>query len=274
MMLLDNNKLPELLSHARTISIQAGHAIMRVYNSDDFDVTKKDDKSPLTAADLAAHHLIIESLAQLPFDFPILSEESDSIPFSVRETWETYWLIDPLDGTREFIKRNGEFTVNIALIHQHKPVLGVVHAPVINETFCAAEGLGAHFTGPDGETKNIQCKALNNRKPVVVGSRSHANEELTQFLENIGNHTLISMGSSLKICLIADGRADLYPRIGLTSEWDTAAAQCVVEQAGGQLTKTDLTPLEYNTKESLLNPYFFVFGKNSKDWSEFYSGNH
>ncbi len=200
-------------------------------------------------------------------EIPVLSEESAKLPFAERQQWHTYWLVDPLDGTREFIKRNGEFTVNIALIQNHKSVIGVIHVPVLNVDYYAWAGGGSYKVEQGGPAVAIKVKKLDGGKLTVAGSRSHGSEEMQRYMEKLGDVDAISMGSSLKFCLVAEGRADLYPRLGLTSEWDTAAAQCIVEQAGGFVTKTDMSPLEYNTKDSLLNPFFFVFGDDSTDWS-------
>ncbi|AOV18121.1 3'(2'),5'-bisphosphate nucleotidase [Acidihalobacter aeolianus] len=261
----DITRLAPLLESVRAIARDAGEAIMAIYESRDFDIERKDDQTPVTAADYAAHHLIVERLGGLSPEYPILSEESDSIPFAERAGWETYWLIDPLDGTREFIKRNGEFTVNIALIHGHDAILGVVHAPALGVCYYAAEGTGAWRVNRNGSPQAIRVRTTPNC-PVIAGSRSHASTSLQSLLERIGDHELISMGSALKTCLVAEGAADLYPRLGLTSEWDTAAAQCVLEQAGGHLTDTDGLRLRYNTKESLLNPHFLAFGDDSRNW--------
>ena len=247
---------------------EAGGKILEIYATD-FDVEDKADNSPLTAADMAAHRSIVAGLERLSPAVPILSEESRALPFETRRRWREYWLVDPLDGTREFIKRNGEFTVNIALIRDGWPVLGVVHVPVSGETFGALEGQGAWRLGAEGGRESIQCRPLLPGSLTVAGSRSHAGGRLKGYLERLGPHRLVSMGSSLKFCLVAQGQADLYVRLGLTSEWDTAAAQCIVEQAGGGVTDTTMRRLRYNTKDSLLNPDFFVFGDSSLDWSQF-----
>jgi 3'(2'), 5'-bisphosphate nucleotidase len=267
-MLLNKDTLEPLLKACREISIEAGAAILQVYNSD-FAVQHKDDKSPLTEADLAAHKIIDARLKALTPDLPVISEEAATLPFEQRQTWQTYWLIDPLDGTREFVKRNDEFTVNIALIHDHKVVLGVVYVPVIKSIYSAAEGLHAWRSVADGEQEQINCRPLDMQHLKLASSRSHGSEALQNFGKAIGPHESNPMGSSLKFCIVAEGNADLYPRLGLTSEWDTAAAQCVVEQAGGHVTTIDMEPLRYNTKDSLLNPFFFVFGSTWKDWSEY-----
>lgn len=259
--------LPTLVTAVVRIAQDAGDKIMAVYNSPDFAVEHKADDSPLTAADMAAHHHIVDALTALTPQYPVLSEESASLPFSERSQWQTYWLVDPLDGTREFVKRNGEFSTLMALIHNHAPILGVVHAPALNETWFAHQGSGA-FKQMHGETFPISTRATG--KPLkVMGSKSHRDPIMPQFLERIGAHEYAVMGSILKACRVAEGSADIYPRLGLTSEWDTAAAQIIVEEAGGHFTRADMQPLRYNTKDSLLNPHFFVFGKDYHDWSQY-----
>jgi len=256
--------LDDLLQLAR----DAGAAILRIYETD-FDIEHKQDNSPLTEADLASHRTIVGALERLTPDIPVLSEESSKIPFETRRSWSRYWLIDPLDGTREFVKRNGEFTVNIALIEGDRPTLGVVYAPVLDRLYYGSADNGAWKQEGDAEATPIRVVAQRQVPTRVVGSRSHAGDSLMRFLDSLGEHELVSMGSSLKICLVAEGAADIYPRLGLTSEWDTAAAQAVVEAAGGRVTTLDLEPLKYNTKDSLLNPHFLVFGDRSEDWSAY-----
>ncbi|RLA37378.1 MAG: 3'(2'),5'-bisphosphate nucleotidase [Gammaproteobacteria bacterium] len=257
-----SNLLPEVcrLGHA------AGEAIMAIYSTD-FAVEHKDDDSPLTAADMAAHHVLVDGLATLTPGLPILSEESAKIPFEERRTWTRYWLIDPLDGTREFVKRNGEFTVNIALIDAGRPVLGLVYVPVTGVCYFAVTDQGAFRRHGDGPTEAIHCRPLSPGPITIAGSRSHPSAPLEAFLARVGPHEIMRIGSSLKSCLVAEGRADLYARLGPTSEWDTAAAQCIVEAAGGCVTDTRMRPLRYNTKESLLNPSFFVSGDPDEAWS-------
>jgi 3'(2'), 5'-bisphosphate nucleotidase len=188
----------------------------------------------------------------------------------VRSKWPRYWLVDPLDGTKEFIKRNGEFTVNIALIEGHSAVLGVVYVPVSHVCYYAARGVGAFKLEPNaGPAKAIQTKKVNPQSFVVCGSRSHGSEAVQDLVRNLpGQVEFISQGSSLKLCLVAEGRADIYPRFGLTSEWDTAAAQCVVEQAGGTVTDVNFQPVAYNAKENILNPFFLVIGDRSFGWRD------
>ena len=258
----------DMLESVIALSEDAGRRILEIYNTD-FQVAKKDDTSPLTEADMAAHRAIIAGLAILTPEIPVLSEEAASIPHAQRSAWRTYWLVDPLDGTREFIKRNGEFTVNIALIKDHQPILGVIYTPVSGLCYYACRGAGSFKKTPDGTTQHIHVSPARRNPLMVAGSRSHQGDSLKAFLANSGNHEIINMGSSLKSWLVAEGKVDIYPRLGPTSEWDTAAAQCIVEEAGGRLTDTRMQPLRYNTKESLLNPYFFAFGDTSMDWSKF-----
>jgi 3'(2'), 5'-bisphosphate nucleotidase len=264
-----NTEIGSLLEPVTALARQAGERILEVYNSDDFAVEEKDDRSPLTAADLASHHTIVDGLGRLTPGIPILSEESASLPYTERSGWRRYWLVDPLDGTREFISRNGEFTVNIALIEDGVPALGVVHVPVTGVSYSACRGRGAFRQSGAGTPEAIRVRKLEGGPVMVVGSRSHRGESLNVFLEKLGKHEMVGMGSSLKLCLVAEGSADIYPRLGPTSEWDTAAAQCVVEQAGGKVTDTRMQPLRYNTKESMLNPFFLVFGDDSHDWSQY-----
>ena len=242
----------------------AGDAILEVYATD-FDVQAKDDESPLTQADMAAHRVIEAGLLALTPDMPVISEESGLVEFEVRRKWKRYWLIDPLDGTKEFVNRNGEFTVNIALIDNGRPVFGVVHVPVKEITYIGCEGVGAEVRNVSGSTSINVANA--SRSPVrVVGSRSHRGASLDAFLDNLGDFEMLPMGSSLKFCKVAEGEADIYPRLGLTSEWDTAAAQAVVEQAGGKVVELDGKPLSYNQKENILNPFFLVLGPADHDW--------
>lgn len=260
-----------MLESVVTLAKEAGQAILSVYDSE-FTVAHKADKSPLTAADLASHECIVAGLGRVKPRYPVISEESEEVSFDERATWETFWLIDPLDGTKEFVKRNGEFTVNIALIHGHLSVLGVVHAPVTGLTYFAAECCGAFRQQGDETPQRIQVRSPASEHPVVVGSRSHLSAELETYLAKLGDYEMRPMGSSLKLCLVAEGAADLYPRIGLTSEWDTAAAHCVVTEAGGCVTDLKGEPLLYNTRETFLNPYFLVYGDKSRPWLEFAEG--
>lgn len=262
----------ELARACCSIARTAGRAILEIY-AGEFTVERKDDNSPLTAADLAAHHAILSGLNIITPQIPILSEEaSDENGWDVRRGWTRYWLVDPLDGTREFVKRNGEFTVNIALIEEGKPTLGVVFAPVLDEMYYAWQGSNAwlEYAEKDNLSQSIKTELHTRRRGmplIVAGSRSHADPRMLTALDRVGEHELLALGSSLKFCRAARGEADLYIRYGLTSEWDTAAGQCVLEQAGGAVTTFDGEPLRYNSKPSLLNPDFLAFGDTSVDWA-------
>ncbi len=264
-----NMDLSPLCQQVITIAKQASEKILAVYNTE-FDVTSKEDNTPLTEADMAAHHVISEGLHQLTPEIPILSEESVDIPFTVRKQWNRYWLVDPLDGTREFVKRNGEFTVNIALIDNHRAILGVIHTPVSGVLYYASNQDGAFKQMPGKEPVAIRTRNKQASPTLVAGSRSHRGSSLKEFLEKLGEHEIVSMGSSLKSCLVAEGSVDIYPRLGPTSEWDTAAAQCIVENAGGKLLDLSMQPLLYNKKNSLLNPHFIVIGDPSYDWGQYF----
>lgn len=254
-----------LLSPLRDIALAAGDAIMEIYRTD-FEVMDKADESPLTAADLAAHRIILEGLRGLTPDLPVLSEESADIPWEERRRWDSYWLVDPLDGTKEFIKQNGEFTVNIALIQDHRPVVGVVHAPALDVTYLGCEGVGARRQRDDQPPEDIRVAAPGREPVFVVASRSHRGDRLGGFLDRLGEHEVVSIGSSLKFCLVAAGDADLYPRLGPTCEWDTAAGHCVAAAAGATVVDLKGQPLRYNTRESYLNPEFMVLADSGFDW--------
>lgn len=238
------------------LALEAGEAIMQVYDGNSpIDVNRKTDDSPVTAADIAAHKVIVKGLQALTPDIPVLSEE-DPPAWEVRQHWQRYWLVDPLDGTKEFIKRNGEFTVNIALIEEGKPVLGVVYAPVLKVMYSAAEGKAWK------EENNIRnpIQVREARPPRVVISRSHAanDTELKEYLEQMGEHQTTAIGSSLKFCLVAEGEAQLYPRFGPTSIWDTAAGHAVAVAAGAHVHDWQGKTLDYTPRESFLNPGFRV----------------
>ena len=269
--MITSQQLTKLLPEVRRIAKEAGEIIMEVYENG-FDIETKSDNSPVTTADLAANDHIEKELNKLLPLFPILSEESAEASFAERSARETYWLVDPLDGTKEFIKRRDSFTVNIALIHQNKSILGVVCAPALDVSYFASKGSGSFKQIASNTEQKIEARTMPD-KPIFVGSRSHLGETLEQFLKNFeagkGPYELLSMGSSLKMCLVAEGAADLYPRLWLTSEWDTAAAHCIVDEAGGKLVQTDMSPLLYNTKDSLLNPFFFTIGNNDCDWVKY-----
>lgn len=270
--MLEKIKLVDL---ARIV-IEAGKEILNVYHSD-FEVESKDDQSPLTLADKHSHRVITSQLRELYPDIPILSEEGQDQPYAKRRNWDVFWLVDPLDGTKEFIKRNGEFTVNIALVDDRRPVLGFIHAPVLDTLYFARQGLGAYRLD---HVQTIACKddslliahseklpSINGKKGEinVIASRSHLSPETEKFIARLNTefdsvHT-VSAGSSLKLCKVAEGSADIYPRFAPTMEWDTAAGQAIVEQAGGSVTLVDEEGntthdrLLYN-RENLVNPWF------------------
>ena len=245
---------------------EAGRAIMEVYASG-HDVEYKSDESPITRADRAAHEILAARLARIAPAIPVLSEEAEaSHALAVRGAWPQLWLVDPLDGTKEFISRNGEFTVNVALVRDHRPVLGVVAAPALGLTYYAVEGGGAFRRRDGAAAEPIRVRPAADPL-VVVGSRSHRGDSLDAVLARLGSCEMRPMGSALKFCLVAEGSADFYPRLGLTSEWDTAAAQAVLELAGGAVTTLDGAPLRYNQRETLLNPHFIAFGDTGRAWA-------
>lgn len=265
----------KLLDHVIALAQEAGQKILEVYHqSEGVEIKHKSDDSPVTAADLAAHAVLHPGLERLLPNVPVLSEESVLPPYHTRKSWRRYWIIDPLDGTKEFIKRNGEFTVNIALIEDGVPVLGVVHVPVLGITYTGLAGAGA-FKLVQGKKQAIQTRTVQSRLdqklPIeVVASRSHGADAVDQFLNKVttalGPVALKNMGSSLKLCLVAEGVADIYPRLALTSEWDTAAAQAIVEAAGGKVLDIALQEMRYNQKEDILNPFFYVIGDTEYPW--------
>ena len=253
------------------LAVKAGDKILEIYYSE-FRVGQMDDGSPLTAAGLVSHHFLSEALQALNGGFPVLSKLSDAPPFEDRGSWETYWLIDPLGGAIEFTRHINEFTVNIALIHQNKPVLGVVYAPLLRTCYFAAEGCGAFKKVAEEEPFSINVRMQSPQSPEVVGSRFQPTQGMEVYLNRLGAHHFLPVGSSLKTCQVAEGKADIYPRIGLSCEWDTAAAQCIVETAGGALTDLQGKPLLYNAKPSLVNPFFLAYGDKTRDWALYAEG--
>jgi len=256
------------------IAIDAGKEILKVYNGKSpVEVTLKADNSPLTEADCAADALITRRLQDSFPEIPILSEESTGIDYTTRQTWDRYWLVDPLDGTKEFISRNGEFTVNIALIENGDPVLGIVHVPVLGVTYSGlvGDGDGAVKIDAQGRHSIKSAKMKSSKSSVrIVASRNHRGGQLDQLINEItrsvGKTEVVSMGSSLKMCLVAEGSADFYPRLAPTCEWDTAAAHAILVAAGGQIVGLDFQPLRYNLKDSLLNPDFIAIADMDFDW--------
>jgi len=248
------------------IAREAADAILQVYEHA-FDVEHKADASPLTAADLAAHRLIDQGLRALDPALPVLSEEGASIPWEVRRQWQRYWLVDPLDGTREFVKRNGEFTVNIALVEEGVAILGVVLAPVGGVVWHGVHGAGA-FRREGGQQVELRTRAPATAPLQVAASRSHLDPRTRDLLQRLGDARTVGLGSSLKFCRIAEGAMDVYPRFGPTSEWDTAAAQCVLECAGGAVLAPDGRPFRYNQRRTLLNGDFIALGDPQLPWRE------
>ncbi len=262
-----SNELKILSSEINQIAREAGK-IVRQYFHTSYDVEMKDDKSPVTTADLAANEYIEQQLASITPDIQRISEESENTGYPERKHWDTFWLIDPLDGTREFIKNRPDFTVNIALIQNSQPILGCIYLPIADQLYYATTGDNAYRCDQANAPITINVSSPPSSVPRICGSRAHPSKAMQKFLANVGEHQLIARGSSIKSCMVADGSADIYPRFGPTWEWDTAAAQCIVEQAGGNITTLDLQALTYN-KESLLNPSFLAFGDKATDWKTY-----
>jgi len=254
--------LKQLTEEINTIALKAGDVILTVYNSDEMGISEKSDASPLTIADKKANDVICDGLKALKDQFPIISEENKEIAYEDRKNFEKFWVVDPLDGTKEFIKRNGEFTVNIALVENHSPILGVVYTPCTGELFFGYKGGGAFLKDKDG-LRSIESKAftLKDKGLKMVCSRSHLNDETQSFVDGFTEPELVAKGSSLKFMILAEGQADIYPRLAPTMEWDTCAAQIILEEAGGAVIDQDTKePLRYN-KEILRNPHFIAYGK-------------
>lgn len=259
--------IPELIRLTKQVAAE----ILPIYQAQDSALlSHKNDGSPLTQADLSAHQLIDAGLRRLTPDWPIISEESCAIPFAIRQQWQRYWLVDPIDGTKEFLAKNGDFTINIALIDQHQPILGVVAVPVNQTIYYALQGQGA-WKMQEEIVQPLVAQPVNLQKKLrIVASRSHATEAVNRLINHYPDIELLRRGSSLKFCLLASGLADFYPRLGPTSEWDTAAGQCVLEQAGGMVVDLDGKPLRYNTQDAYLNPYFLAAADKTINWQEFF----
>ena len=259
--MIPNNKL---LLDVCNVSIEAGKEILNFYNND-IEVTHKEDLSPLTKADLASNKIILEALKKLNSNIPILSEES-LVDWSIRKDWKKYWLVDPLDGTKEFIKKNGEFTVNIALIEDNNPILGVVYVPAKSLLYLAEKNKGSFKTNTKNKLENFEgiqkiIVSSQTTRARVIGSRSHSNATFDNWVkEKFPNADIVQAGSSLKFCLIAEGEADIYPRFSPTSEWDIAAGHIIVNEAGGKIRTFQNDSIKYNTKENIINPEFYAIG--------------
>ncbi len=265
---MNSERLDQLLPEARRIAMEAGARVMEIYRAG-FKVFEKANGSPVTTADLAAHQHIVERLEALDESLPVLSEESPDLPsWETRRNWDSYWLVDPLDGTRELIRKSEEFTVNIGLIHQRRPVLGVVGVPASGALYHARRGGGAWRAREEEKPVAIHSRPFpTDGSSVVAISFSHGRPEVQHLLSLLGPHQEKRVGSSLKSCHVAEGSLDLYPRYGSTSEWDTAAAQCVVEEAGGKVVDWRLRPLRYNLRPDMINPHFLVIGDPDHDWA-------
>ena len=258
-----------LLEIAKRAAREAGKVVLEIYDSGDFQSFQKDDDSPVTSADYEANEIIIKILQQETPDIPIMSEETDNSAYAERKNWKRYWLIDPIDGTQEFIARSGDFAVNIALIEDNQPILGVIYWPPGETLYSAFRGHGAFKESPVANGK-ITVRSLDDPEKGVVMiaiSRRQAREKI---MSNMSDHrvyqTLPAGSCSLKACFIAEGKADVFLRIGVTGEWDTGASQCIVVEAGGKILAHDFSPLSYNQRESVLNPDFIVMGDNKVDW--------
>ena len=270
---MDDISLGSLLPEVVKVAEKAGEAILDIYAKGDYETKYKEDNSPLTRADMESHNIILDAMKGLDPALEVLSEESKEVSYEYRKSWNRYWLVDPLDGTKEFIKRSGEFTVNIALIENGRSILGVVYAPAIDRLYYAAKGLGAFKKEKKGKPYAVKASGEFNGKLKIVASRFHATKELELFLNQVDDYEKINMGSSLKLCLVADGSAHLYPRLGHTMEWDTAAANCIVTEAGGNVTDLLGNPLRYN-KPDLLNPNFIVYGNHQFPFRTFLNSLH
>jgi len=261
--------IPELLK----LATEAGAAIRDIYQQGDFQAFTKQDETPVTSADLAANEVLINGLAQLSVDYPILSEESDYLSLASREQWRTYWLIDPLDGTGEFIERSDEFAVNIALIHDHEPVIGVIYAPILDLAYYGVKGEGA-FKIVAGNSLPIESRklAVDETRLTFAISRRQDRQLLTSRLSASYQAEFVPLGSAtLKACMVAEGAADVYVRLGPTGEWDTGAAECIVREAGGCIMDLSMQPLTYNQRETLTNPDFVVVGDPAFGWIDIIS---
>ncbi len=253
------------------IARSAGQLILDIYEKKEYQAFTKSDETPVTSADIAAHKFIVEQLAELTPDIPVLSEEDADISLEKRSQWSRYWLVDPLDGTQEFIARSGDFATIIALVENHKPIMGVVYGPVSGVTYYAYQGKGAWKIPDMHESVRINSHKHDGRSsPIAIAiSRRQDINRITSRMSSAWNYDLVPLGSAaLKACLVAEGAVDCYLRLGPTGEWDTAATQCIVEEAGGRILSTQLEPLSYNERDTLENPNFIVLGDESLPWNE------
>lgn len=261
--------IEDLLEIAKQSAVEAGKVVLEIYDSGEFKSYSKDDDSPVTSADYKANDIITRSLQQQTPDIPIMSEESNNGSLAERKDWSRYWLIDPIDGTQEFIARSGDFAVNIALIENNQPIIGVIYWPPGETLYYAGKGIGAYKSCPR-ENKQIRVRDFadpENDVVMIAISRRQKREKVMSKMTEARAYQTLPLGScSLKSCFIAEGQADLFLRIGVTGEWDTGASQCIVEEAGGSILAADFSPLTYNQRESLSNPDFVVLGDQNVDW--------
>ncbi len=264
---VETERNDDFLGDVRSIAIEAGVAILKFYNTVNLLIVRKQDNSPVTEADLAAHNIIFQGLRNLDANIPVISEEMPSGNINLDKCTK-FWLVDPLDGTKEFIKGSSEFTVNIALIENGEPILGVVYAPIADVSYYALRGFGSFKLKKNATPQRLSVEKNCAAKWRIVASRSHKDGYLKQFLERIGSHTLSNVGSSLKLCLVAEGKADVYPRFAPTSLWDTAAGQCILEEAGGKVIQLTGEKLSYKSASNLINPSFLA---SSQSFLNFYN---
>ncbi|RDV24867.1 3'(2'),5'-bisphosphate nucleotidase [Alteromonas aestuariivivens] len=264
-------EVDELLQLAKRVAVEAGQAVLAIYDKGDFESYQKDDDSPVTSADYLANDIINQRLREATPDIPILSEENQHASLAERQTWDRYWLIDPIDGTQEFIARSGDFAVNIALIEHNEPVIGVIFWPPGQSLYYASKGQGAYKESP-GENRRIHVRKLQDPRQstvMIAISRRQARSKVMNRLCAKRVYQTLPLGScSLKACFIAEGKADVFMRLGITGEWDTGACQCIVSEAGGQILAADFEPLTYNQRNSLENPDFVVMGDQRVPWRD------
>ena len=258
--------LEGLLSTVKAVAHQAGQAILDYYQQDHIAVTLKPDKTPVTKADLVAHDVIVQGLSKLTPNYPILSEESADIAFQQRQQWQRYWLVDPLDGTKEFIEKTDEFSVNIALVEVGKPIMGVIYAPVEKNLYWAVQGQGAFKQMTGQSVTSMVTRRFQSGKMVATVSRRHGRRKIAQLMRQLGGGEFAIRGSALKFALVAEGKADVYLRFGPSSEWDSAAGQCILEEAGGKVMDLSGRTLRYNSQASLSNPVFLAVGDRQYAW--------
>jgi len=267
---MQTKELKLILPLVSEYAVEAGKRIVEIYHTG-FDILQKSDKTPVTNADIAADSFLTEVLSKLTPDIPILSEESESSVGEVRRSWETYWLVDPLDGTKHFLKGKEDFTVNIALMEDSEPVLGVIYVPVRGSLYYAYRGSGAYKQAKGGAEKEIKTRPMiASKPPLVLTSYGVPGLSMQNFLDKLDNYEMNQIGSSIKSCMVAEGGADIYPCFSTTAEWDIAAAQCIVEEAGGVVVDIDFSKLKYNKKDSLINPKLLVIGDSQYAWSSYF----